>query len=137
MSTKGPDLEGKEESSSGIRPVGLSFSSAFLAITGVYYLVYPILASDTTLLYLTGPISVLSLLGSYGIWRTVRWGLWLGLLSPPLQLVATSSALAVVVQPPYSLTDPIVIGFIASLAVLILLSILSFLMVLDRRRSFA
>jgi uncharacterized membrane protein (DUF2068 family) len=134
MSTK--EVETDEEVSKGPRPVGLTFSSVFLLATGIYYIAYPLLAQDLTLLYLTGSIGAVSMIAGLGVWRLSRWGLWLGLISTPLQLVAASSYLLVIVQPPYQLSNLVVIGFIGGLVILIFLAVLSFLLLIDRRGSF-
>src|SRR5438094_6149323 len=69
-----PDTKATE----AMRPVGLSISAFFYAASGAYYLVYPIAASDPRIwpLYVIGAFS---LLGSLGVLKMTRWGLWLGL----------------------------------------------------------
>src|SRR5437867_13327973 len=79
--------EQRDEAISGgvIRPVGLSFSSFFYAASGLYYLIYPIVIQDTKLypLYIIGALSIV---GSVGIMRVTRWGLWVGLALFALRL---------------------------------------------------
>src|SRR5438477_10720030 len=65
-----------------------------------------------------------------------RWGLWLGLLLFPLQIVAPASTLLTVVSYPGVWQQPIAIAFVASLFVLMFFASLTFLLVLDKRRSF-
>ncbi|HYU87146.1 MAG TPA: hypothetical protein VEL52_00375, partial [Candidatus Bathyarchaeia archaeon] len=77
-----------------------------------------------------------SLLGSFGIFRMARWGLWLGLLLFPLQIVAPSATLLTVISYPGVWQQPIAIAFVASLFVLMFFASLTFLLVLDKRRSF-
>src|SRR3989442_6847268 len=81
--------ESKDEaiSAGAVRPVGLSFSSFFYAASGLYYLIYPFVVQDTTLyqLYILGALSIV---GSVGIIRVTRWGLWLGVVPFRLQIVA-------------------------------------------------
>lgn len=118
-----------------MRPVGLSFTSISYAVAGVYYLVYPLLVQDVTLipLYVIGAVSVM---GSLGVFRMSRWGLWLGLLVFPAQVIAPTLALQVALVSPGLARDYVVIAFAASLIVLLFLSVLSFLLILDKRRSF-
>ena len=118
----------------GYRPVGLSIASFFYAASGVYYLAYPIAAQNTGIWFLY-VIGVLSLLGSYGVLKMTRWGLWLGLGMFGPQVVVSGYALMTVLSGP-GLTSPITIGFIASLAILLFFASLTFLLILDKRRSF-
>jgi hypothetical protein len=126
-----PETEARE----GLRPVGLSISAFFYAASGVYYLVFPIVAMDTGVWFLY-PLGALSLLGSFGVLRLTRWGLWLGLGLFLPQVIVPIYAINSVL--PYtSLTQPsIYVAFIASLAVLIFFASLTFLFVLDKRRTF-
>src|SRR5713101_5983501 len=98
QNTTMPKQEAKQESkeskneaiSAGtVRPVGLSFSSFFYAASGAYYLIYPLVVQDTTLypLYIIGALSII---GSLGIMRVTRWGLWGGFALFPLQIVETA-----------------------------------------------
>src|SRR5947209_14127954 len=93
--------ESKDESISAgvVRPVGLSFSSFFYAASGLYYLIYPFVVQDTSLyqLYLVGALSIV---GSVGIMRVTKWGLWVGLALFPLQIVAPAFALMAALQYP-------------------------------------
>ncbi len=134
MSQETEKQETESEQTSMIRPVGLSFSFVAYAIAGIYYLVYPLL-QDTGLypLYIIG---ALSLVGSLGVMRMTRWGLWLGLIIYPAQIVAPTFALMTTLGGPGVTTDYTVIGFIASLVVLIFLTTLSFLFILDKRKEF-
>jgi len=129
--------ESKEEavSAGSVRPVGLSFSSFFYAISGLYYLIYPLVVQDTTLypLYIIG---VLSIVGSVGIMRVTRWGLWVGLALFPLQIVAPSFALMTALQYPGVASSSTALVYIASLVILMFFASLTFLLVLDKRRSF-
>lgn len=113
----------------------MTFSSAFFGIAGIYYLAYPLIQADPTItpLYVLG---ALSLIGSYGLMKMTRWGLWLGLLLSPAQIIAPAFALQVSLQFPDLLQKLDAVAFIASFAVLIFLGILSFLFVLDKRKSF-
>ena len=118
-----------------IRPVGLSFSSFFYAASGLYYLIYPIVIQDTTLypLYIIGALSIV---GSVGIMRVTRWGLWVGLALFPLQIVAPAFALMTTLQYPGVASSSIAIAYIVSLVILMFFASLTFLLVLDKRRSF-
>src|SRR2546425_3199220 len=137
MSKQTPKQEAKEETAeaASFRPFGLSIASFFYALSGIYYLAFPIVAQDTGAwhLYVIGAVS---LLGSFGVFRMTRWGLWLGLLLFPLQIVAPSSTLLTVISYPGIWQQPIAIAFVASLFVLMFFASLTFLLVLDKRRSF-
>lgn len=101
---------------------------------GTYYLIYPLLVQDVTLIPLY-VIGALSLVGSFGVFKMSRWGLWVGLAVFPAQVIAPSLYLQVVLKSPGLATNYIVIASAASL-VLLFLSVLSFLTILDKRRSF-
>jgi len=118
-----------------VRPVGLSFSSFFYAISGLYYLIYPLVVQDTTL-YPLYVIGALSIVGSVGIMRVTRWGLWVGLALFPLQIVAPSFALMTALQYPGVASSSTALVYIASLVILMFFASLTFLLVLDKRRSF-
>ncbi len=137
MSKQAPKQEEKGETAeaSSFRPVGLSIASFFYALSGIYYLAFPIVAQDTGAwhLYVIGGAS---LLGAYGVFTTTRWGLWLGLLLFPLQIVAPAFTLLTVLSYPGVWQQPIAIAFVASLFVLMFFASLTFLLVLDKRRSF-
>ncbi len=135
MSQKDAKPDANQEAAALMRPVGLSFTSISYAVAGVYYLVYPLLVQDVTLipLYVIGAVSVM---GSLGVFRMSRWGLWLGLLVFPAQVIAPTLALQVALVSPGLARDYVVIAFAASLIVLLFLSVLSFLLILDKRRSF-
>jgi len=128
--------EPRDEAISGgvIRPVGLSFSSFFYAASGLYYLIYPIVIQDTKLypLYIIGALSIV---GSVGIMRVTRWGLWVGLALFPLQIVAPAFALMTTLQYPGVASSSIALAYIVSLVILMFFASLSFLLVLDKRRS--
>ncbi len=126
--------EKDEESELALRPFGLSFSFIAFAVAGVYYLVYPIF--QDTGLYPLYAIGALSLVGSYGLMKMKRWGLWLGLALYPAQLVAPAFALMTTIEGPGLLSDYVAIAFIGSLVVLIFLASLSFLFILDKRKNF-
>src|SRR5437660_8332556 len=98
-------------------PVRLSISSCFYALSGIYYLAFPIVAQDTGAWHLYA-IGAASLLGSFGIFRMARWGLWLGLLLFPLPIVAPSPTLVTEISYPEVWQQPIAIRFVASLFVL-------------------
>jgi hypothetical protein len=136
-----PKQEAKQESkndaiSAGtVRPVGLSFSSFFYAASGAYYLIYPLVIQDTTL-YPLYTIGALSIIGSLGIMRVTRWGLWVGLALFPLQIVAPAFALMTALQYPGVASSSIALAYIVSLVVLMFFASLTFLLVLDKRKSF-
>ncbi len=137
MSKQTPKQESKEDTAgaASFRPVGLSISSFFYALSGVYYLVFPLVAADPSVwpLYVIGGAS---LLGSFGVFKMARWGLWLGLLLFPLQIVAPAFTLLTVLSYPGVWQQPIAIAFVASLFVLMFFASLTFLLLLDKRRSF-
>ena len=120
---------------SSLRPVGLSISSFFYAVSGLYYLSFPIVVSDPTVwpLYVLG---ALSLLGSFGLLKMSRWGLWLGLGLFLPQVIVAASALQTAFQYPGLSQSLIGIVFVVSLVILIIFASLTFLLILDKRRSF-
>jgi len=129
--------ESRDKAISGgvIRPVGPSYSTFFYAASGLYYLIYPIVIQDTTLypLYIIGALSIV---GSVGIMRVTRWGLWVGLALFPLQIVAPAFALMTTLQYPGVASSSIALAYIVSLVILMFFASLTFLLVLDKRRSF-
>ncbi len=135
MSEKDVKAEEGKEVPSGLRPMGLTFSSFYYAAAGIYYLAYPLLVQDPTImpLYVLG---ALSLIGSYGVMKMTRWGVWLGLLLFPAQIIAPAFALQVALQLPGLTQNYEAIAFASSLVVLIFFASLSFLLVLDKRKSF-
>ena len=126
-----PDTKATET----IRPVGLSISAFFYAASGAYYLVYPIAASDPRIwpLYVIGAFS---LLGSLGVLKMTRWGLWLGLGLFIPQIIVPIYAINFVLPYASVTQQPIYVAFIASLAVLTFFASLTFLLILDKRRTF-
>jgi len=118
-----------------LRPIGLSISSFFYAAAGIYYLVYPLLVSDPTIwpLYVIGG---LSLLGSFGVLKMTRWGLWLGLGLFLPQVIAPAFALLTALSYPGLFQQPVAIAFVGSLFVLMFFASLTFLLILDKRRDF-
>jgi len=131
-----PKQDTKTETAStiGLRPVGLSFSSFFYAAAGAYYLLYP-LVQDPLIwpLYIIGG---LSLLGSFGVLKMTRWGLWLGILLFPPQVIAPAFTLMTVLAYPGVAQQPIAIAFVVSLVILMFFASLTFLLILDKRRTF-
>ncbi len=134
MSQQPAKTDASSEASATFRPWGISFSLAAYAIAGVYYLVYPILR-DTTL-YPLYALGVLSLVASFGFFKMTKWAVWLGAALFPAQIIAPTFAFLAAVEGPGLGSDFIVLAFAASLAVLIFISTLSFLFILDKRKSF-
>ena len=134
MSQKNTKPEAKEEMAAGLRPIGLSFSSYYYGAAGAYYLVYPLLQDPSLVpLYVLGALSVA---GSFGIFRMTRWGLWLGFLLFPAQIIAPAFALQAAVQQQGFTQNSLAIAFAASLVALIIFATLAFLLVLDKRKIF-
>src|SRR6266849_2566700 len=129
--------ESKDEavSAGAVRPVGLSFSSFFYASSGLYYLIYPFVVQDTSLypLYIIGAASIA---GALGIMRVTKWGLWVGLGLFPFQIAAPAYALMVTLNIPGVASSSAALAFIVSLVILMFFASLTFLLVLDKRRSF-
>jgi len=129
--------ESKAEAISGgvVRPIGLSFSSYFYAASGLYYLIYPLVVQDTTLypLYIIGTLSIV---GSAGIMRVTKWGLWVGLALFPLQIVAPAFAIMTALQYPGVASSATALAYIVSLVILMFFASLTFLLVLDKRKTF-
>jgi uncharacterized membrane protein len=136
-----PKQEAKQESKDEavsvgvVRPVGLSFASFFYAASGLYYLIYPFVVQDTSLypLYIIGAASIA---GALAIMRMTRWGLWVGLALFPFQIAAPAYALMVTLNIPGAASSLAALAFIVSLAILMFFASLTFLLVLDKRRSF-
>jgi len=118
-----------------LRPIGLTISSFYYAASGIYYLLYPLLVQDTGIwpLYVIG---FLSLLGSFGLLRMTRWGLWLGLGLFLPQIIAPAFALMAAISITGVAQEPIAIAFVASLVILLFFASLTFLLILDKRRTF-
>jgi hypothetical protein len=130
-----PDTKTDAKATEGLRPVGLSISAFFYAASGAYYLVYPIAASDPSIWPLYA-IGAFSLLGSFGVVKMTRWGLWLGLGLFLPQVIAPVYALMSVL-PYIMLTQQLIyIAFAVSLVVLMFFASLTFLLILDKRRTF-
>ena len=129
------DAKAEATSAATVRPVGLSFSSFFYAAAGVYYLLFPLVADETNVwpLYVIGG---LSLVGSFGVLKMTRWGLWLGLLLFLPQIIAPAFALLAALAVPGVAQQPIAIAFVVSLIVLMFFGSLTFLLILDKRRTF-
>jgi hypothetical protein len=119
----------------GLRPIGLSISSFYYAASGIYYLAYPLAVQDTGIwpLYVIG---TLSLVGSLGVLRMTKWGLWLGLGLFLPQVIAPAFALMAAISIPGVTQEPIAIAFVASLVILMFFASLTFLLILDKRRTF-
>lgn len=129
------DAKPEPTSAATVRPVGLSFSSFFYAAAGVYYLLFPIVSTDPTV-WPSYVIGGLSLLGSFGVLKMTRWGLWLGLLLFPPQVVAAFFIALAALGAPGVAQQPIAIVFVASLFILMFFASLTFLLILDKRRTF-
>ena len=136
MSMSKQETKPESVATTDLRPIGLSISAFFYAATGVYYLIFPLLVSDTTILPLLYVIGGLSLLGSFGVFKMTRWGLWLGLALFLPQVVAPVFALMATWSSPGLFQQPVSIAFVASLFVLMFFASLTFLLILDKRRSF-
>jgi hypothetical protein len=129
------ESKGEAISASVVRPVGLSFSSFFYTASGLYYLIYPFVVQNTSLypLYIIGALSIV---GSVGIMRVTRWGLWVGLALFPFQIIAPAYALMVALNIPGVASSSAALAFIVSLVILMFFASLTFLLVLDKRKSF-
>ncbi len=129
------DAKPETTTAATVRPVGLSFSSFFYAAAGVYYLLFPLVSYDPAVwpLYVIGG---LSLLGSFGVLKMARWGLWVGLLLFLPQIVAPAFALQAALTSPGVAQQPIAIAFVVSLIILMFFASLTFLLILDKRRTF-
>jgi hypothetical protein len=134
LSEKDAKPDANQEVAAAIRPVGLSFTWISYTIVGAFYLIYPLLVQDVTLIPLY-VIGALSLVGGLGVLKIRRWGLWIGLAIFPAQVIAPSLYLQVVLKSPGLATSYVLIASAASLT-LLFLSVLSFLQILDKRRSF-
>lgn len=134
LSEKEAKPDANQEVATAIRPVGLSITWISYTIVGAYYLIYPLLVQDVTLIPLY-VIGALSLAGAFGVLKMSRWGLWFGLVVFPAQVIAPSLYLQVALKSPGLATSYGLIAAAASL-VLLFLSVLSFLQILDKRRSF-
>jgi len=131
QTTQQSDTESEESIVS--RPWGISFAFAASVIAGVYYLAYPILRDIN--LYPLYTLGVLTLLASYGLFKMNRLGGWLGAVLYPAQIVTPAFAFLSAIEGPGLGSDYTVIAFVISLGFLMFLSTLSFLFILDKRRS--
>ena len=129
------ETKAKATAAAGLRPIGLSISSFYFAVSGIYYLSYPLAVQDTGIwpLYVIG---VLSLVGSFGVLRMTKWGLWLGLGLFLPQVIVPAFALMAAIAIPGVTQEPIAIAFVASLIVLMFFAFLAFLLIIDKRRTF-
>jgi hypothetical protein len=129
------DSKSETTTSGVVRPVGLSFSSFFYVASGLYYLIYPFVVGDTSLytLYVVGGLSIV---GAVGVRMVTRWGLWIGLGLFPFQIAAPAFALMAALQPPGVSSSASALAFIVSLAILMFFASLTFLLILDKRRTF-
>ncbi len=121
------------DTSAVMRPWGISFSFAANTIMGAYYLAYPLFRDVG--LYPLYTLGVLSLVAAYSLFRMSRWGVWLGAALFPAQIVAPVFAFLATIESPGIGSDYEVIVFAASFLVLMFLSTLSFLFILDKRKS--
>src|SRR5207253_9367662 len=74
MSKQTPKQEAKEETAdaASFRPVGLSISSFFYALSGIYYFAFPLVAQDSGAWHSSGT-GASALLCSFGLVRRPRW----------------------------------------------------------------
>lgn len=137
MSKQESKQETKPQVSLGedIRPIGLSISSFFYAASGIYYLAIPIILSDPTAWFLY-VIGGLSLIGAFGVFKMTRWGLWLGLALFGPQAIVPGYVLLNQLTAPGTFGQAVSIAFVASLFVFLFFAALTFLLILDKRRSF-
>lgn len=84
-------------------------------------------------LYILGAASII---GSVAILRLYRWGLWLGLLIYPPHLIAPASALFTAIAYTGVFQQPVAIAYVMSLIILMFFATLTFLLILDKRKSF-
>ncbi len=132
-----PSQETEQETSTVAvaRPVGVTFASVFYTASGIYYLAFPVVVQDLSLIHVF-LLGVFSIATSYGLFRMARLGLWLGVLLFPPHTVMPLSTLLPTLSNPSVLQQPLTIAFVSSLIVLVFFASLAFLALLDKRRSF-
>jgi hypothetical protein len=133
MSQQSTKTRATSEESAAFRPWGIFFSFAAFAVMGAFYLVYPLLRDVN--LYPLYALGVLSLVASYGLLRMTRWSVWLGAALFPAQVITPAFAFLDVIEGPGLLSDITLLVFAASTIVLIFVATLSFLFILDKRKS--
>ena len=118
------------------RTFGATFSSIFYLASGAYYLVFPLIMQDLTLIHLFA-VGALSIVTGILLFRMHRAGVWLGLLLFPAQIVIPAFTFLATFNVPGTLQNPFGIGFLVSLAVLMFFASVTFLVLLDQRHNFA
>ena len=68
--------------------------------------------------------------------RVTKWGLWVGLALFPLQIVAPAFAIMTALQYPGVASSATALAYIVSLVILMFFASLTFLLVLDKRKTF-
>ena len=134
-----PEVKGKQEAEveteALTRTVGVSYAALFYFASGIYYLAVPIAMQDYTLFHLFAT-GILSIIAGVLLLRMSKWGLWLGLLLFPVQLVLASAGFASEFMLAGALQSAVSVAFLASLGVLIFFGCVTFLVLLDQRKNF-
>jgi hypothetical protein len=117
------------------RTTGMAFAAVFYFASGLYYLAFPIVTQDLTQVHLLA-IGVISIIAGYLLLKPQKWGLWLGLLLFPVQIVTPAFGFQAEFNVAGALTSPLDAIFLASLVVLIFFASVTFLVLLDQRRNF-
>ncbi len=130
-----PKQEAQAEAESLSRTAGVSYSAIFYLVAGVYYLGVPIAMQDYASIHLFAS-GIISLIAGVLLFRMSKWGLWLGLLLFPVQLVLSATGFMTEFNTAGALQDATTVGFLASLAILMFFSCVTLLVLLDQRRNF-
>ena len=122
------------ESSVKPRSLSLLIAAAYYVVSGIYLLALTLTSGLT--LYNLILLSVASVLAGAGLYLLRRWGYWLAIIVFPLMATVAASTLYFSLNVPTkdSALEETLFDF--SLAVLLLLSFVSVLIVLDSRSSF-
>lgn len=130
-STQTPEAETKPLK----RTTGIAFASIFYFVSGIYYLAFPIITQDLTQVHLLA-IGALSIVTGYLLLKVSKWGLRLGMLLFPVQIVTPAFGFQAEFNVAGALTSPLDLIFLGSLIVLIFFASVTFLVLLDQRRNF-
>ena len=106
----------------------LIFASIFYIVAGIYFLIFSL---DRAIeLWTLAILSIASIIAGIGLYMLKRWSFWLAIAVSPLLITVAASTLAFSIGIPTA--DAVMQGilFEASLTIIIVLTVISFLIVL-------
>ena len=115
-------------------PTGLRVAAIFYIILGIYMLAFPVLYDPS--LYPLYIIGILSILSGVGILLLKKWALWISVALFPVMLMLSIVTLYYSVSVVGFYPDWESTVFHISLIAYLILTIIAFLLVVDRRREF-